>query len=68
MLGEGPAPCQTLIALPHVTMTPTKRTMMISHAGKTPEVFPHSNKASVASQTDPVGNIYPGPYPTHHCS
>lgn len=33
--------------------------MSISHVGKTAEVFPHADKASLASQNDPEGNIYP---------
>ena len=56
-VGVRPAPCPTLPALEQVE--PSERTLRICNGEKTPEVLPHANRASLASQTEPKGSIYP---------
>lgn len=51
-----PTPYLTLPALGQVDLT--EKTMRLCRGGKTPEVLPRANRASLASQAEPVGSIY----------
>jgi hypothetical protein len=55
---NGAAPCQALLVQEHVIMA-SHREGHDNLVGTMIEVLPHANRASLTSQTEPMGSIYP---------